>query len=79
MREEQLTAETASSDRRRAVEHEGGPLLVTGAPGTGKSELLARRLAHLVATGTRPESVLVVASSQTTAARLRDRCEALLE
>jgi len=78
MPEEQPTLETAGSERQRAIEHDAGPLLVVGAPGTGKTELLARRLAHLAAAGTRPERVLTIASSRTTAARLRGRCEALL-
>ncbi len=71
--------ETTPSARQRAIEHGEGPLLVTGAPGTGKTELLARRLARLVASGTRPEHVLTIASSRTTAGRLRERCEALVE
>ena len=71
--------EDAATDRQRAIEHGEGPLLVTGAPGTGKTELLARRLAHLVAAGTRPEGVRMVASGRTTAGRLRERCEALVE
>jgi DNA helicase-2/ATP-dependent DNA helicase PcrA len=79
MRDDHLTAGTTPSDRQRAIEHVAGPLLVTGAPGTGKSELLARRLAQLVGTGARPESVLTIGSSQATAVRLRERCEALLE
>lgn len=79
MREEQLTAGTTPSDRQRAIEHGDGPLLVVGAPGTGKTELLARRLAHLVTAGSRPESILAIGSSQATAARLRERCEALVE
>jgi len=78
MPEEQPTLDSALSDRQRAVEHDRGPLLVIGAPGTGKTELLARRLAHLAAAGTRPEQVLTIASSRTTAARLQGRCEALL-
>jgi DNA helicase-2/ATP-dependent DNA helicase PcrA len=78
MSEEQPILESARSKRRRAIEHEAGPLLVMGAPGTGKTELLARRLAHLVDSGSRPESVLVIASGRATAARLRARCEALV-
>jgi superfamily I DNA/RNA helicase/RecB family exonuclease len=76
--EDQPTLESARSERRRAIEHGEGPLLVVGAPGTGKTEVLARRLAHLVAAGTRPERVLTIASSRATAARLRARCEALV-
>jgi DNA helicase-2/ATP-dependent DNA helicase PcrA len=79
MPEDHSTVETADSERERALAHEDGPLLIVGAPGTGKSELLARRLARLVSAGTRPEGVLTIASRQATAARLRERCEALLE
>jgi DNA helicase-2/ATP-dependent DNA helicase PcrA len=78
MPEEQPTLQSALSDRQRAIEHDRGPLLVLGAPGTGKTELLARRLAHLVGAGTRPEHILTIASSRTAAARLRARCEALI-
>src|SRR5215469_6099005 len=79
MPEDHSTTTRLGSERQRAVAHEDGPLLVLGAPGTGKTELLAQRLAHLVATGARPEEVLLIASGQATAARLRERCEALLE
>jgi DNA helicase-2/ATP-dependent DNA helicase PcrA len=79
MAEDHPTLESAASERQRAVEHGEGPLLITGAPGTGKTELLAQRLARLVAAGTRPESVLVIAAGRTTAGRLRERCEALIE
>jgi DNA helicase II / ATP-dependent DNA helicase PcrA len=79
MREDRPTAATAASERQRALNHDDGPLLIVGAPGTGKSELLAQRLGRLVSTGTRPERVLAIASRQATAARLRERCEALLE
>jgi len=79
VREDHLITETTASERRQATEHGDGPLLIVGAPGTGKTELLAGRLSHLVAAGTRPEEVLVIASGRTTAGRLRERCEALLE
>jgi DNA helicase II / ATP-dependent DNA helicase PcrA len=79
MPEDHPTLENAASERQRALAHDGGPLLVVGAPGTGKTELLAHRLARLVDAGTPPENVLMIASRPATAARLRERCEALLQ
>jgi DNA helicase II / ATP-dependent DNA helicase PcrA len=79
MRQEQPTAEVEADKRARAVAHGEGPLLVLGAAGTGKTELLARRLAWLAAAGTPPERVLVIGSTRATARRLRERSEALLD
>jgi DNA helicase-2/ATP-dependent DNA helicase PcrA len=79
VREDRSIAESAAPERERAVAHGEGPLLIVGPAGTGKTELLAHRLARLVGGGARPESILTIASRQATAARLRERCEALLE
>ena len=78
MREEQPTIELEADGRERAIAHREGPLLVLGAAGTGKTELLARRLARLAASGTTPDRVLVLGSTRATARRLRERAEALL-
>jgi len=78
MRDEQPTA-VGAGERGRAIAHDSGPLLVLGAAGTGKTELLARRFAHLAAAGAAPAGVLAIASTRATAHRLRERAEALLE
>lgn len=79
MREQPPTGETLSTEPERVVAHEAGPLLVQGAAGTGKTELLARRLARLAGEGLGPERVLVIGSTRATARRLRQRSEALIE
>jgi DNA helicase-2/ATP-dependent DNA helicase PcrA len=63
----------------RAIEWETGPLLLVGGAGSGKSEVLARRLARLAAEGPGPERVLALTSTRAAAERLRRRVEALLE
>jgi len=65
--------------QQRAVQHDEGPLLLLGPAGTGKTEVLARRLARLAGEGVGPERVLVLASTRPAALRLRQRAEALLE
>jgi superfamily I DNA/RNA helicase/RecB family exonuclease len=65
--------------QERAIAHRAGPLLLVGEAGTGKSEVLARRLESLAAEGTAAERVLVLASTGATAERLRRRVEALLD
>jgi DNA helicase-2/ATP-dependent DNA helicase PcrA len=75
----QNIAEAEAAARELAVDHGEGPLLILGAAGTGKTELLAQRLAHLVAAGVAPERVLVIGSTRATSRRLRERSEALLE
>ncbi|MGE5282713.1 MAG: ATP-dependent helicase [Chloroflexota bacterium] len=65
--------------QERAVRHGDGPLLLLGAPGTGKTETLARRFAFLVADGVEADRILVLAAHRVTAQRLRDRVEGLLD
>jgi superfamily I DNA/RNA helicase/RecB family exonuclease len=65
--------------QERAIRHRDGPLLLIGEAGTGKSEVLARRFADLVEEGTRPERILVLATTRATAGRLRSRVEQLLD
>jgi DNA helicase-2/ATP-dependent DNA helicase PcrA len=79
MRQTDPTATGEAGGRERAAAHVDGPLLVLGAAGTGKSELLARRLADLAAAGTAPDRTLIFGARRSTARRLRDHCEALLD
>ena len=69
-----------SPPQRAAVEHPGGPLLVLGGAGTGKTTVLAERFLHLTGTGAPPESLLVLchstAAADTMRARLEDRLDA---
>ncbi len=63
-----------SDAQRDAVTHRGSPLLVIGGPGTGKTEVLVRRLVWLADDGCPPHSVLVLSAQQ----GLRERIELAL-
>lgn len=78
MREERPLTVVETGGREQAIAHDTGPLLVVGTAGTGKTELLARRLARLAGDGVGPERTLVIGSTRATARRLRERSEALL-
>ncbi len=75
MRDPRPTA--AAPPGERVAAHGEGPLLIVGAPGTGKTELLARRFANLAA-AEGSDRVLMIGSTRATATRLRERAEALL-
>ncbi len=79
MRQTDPIATGEAGGRQGAATLGDGPVLVLGAAGTGKSELLARRLAELAGAGTAPERTLLIGARRATARRLRDRCEALLD
>ncbi len=69
-----------TSDQERAVTHAGGPLLVLGGAGSGKTTVLARRFAWLVAhEHAAPESILVLTPSAAGASALRRAVEDTLD
>ena len=72
-------ADGLSGAQLEAVAHTGGPLLVLGGAGTGKSRVLCERFTHLVESGGAPGSVLSIALSTDAAARARERVEASIE
>ncbi|WP_051366556.1 ATP-dependent helicase [Hamadaea tsunoensis] len=58
------------------VAHRGGPLLVLGGPGTGKTTALVESVAARVTEGEDPERILVLTFGRRTSAELRRRIEA---
>ena len=62
----ELVFASLTAGQRRAVEHDGGHLLVVAGAGTGKTTTLAARVARVVAGGTPPERVLLLTIAKET-------------
>jgi superfamily I DNA/RNA helicase/RecB family exonuclease len=60
-------------EQQAVVAHTGGPLLVIGGPGTGKTTTMVEAVAARVAGGADPERVLVLTFGRRAAGRLRHR------
>jgi DNA helicase-2/ATP-dependent DNA helicase PcrA len=67
--------EKLNPEQRRAVEHAGGPLLVIAGAGSGKTNTLAHRVAHLIVNGADPRRILLMTFSRRAAAEMARRVE----
>ena len=73
--------ERLNPQQRRAVEHggaalgEAGPLLIIAGAGSGKTNTLAHRVAHLIINGADPRRILLLTFSRRAAAEMGRRVE----
>ena len=64
--------------QRAAATHGDPPLLIIAGAGTGKTDTLAHRVAHLVLQGVRPERVLLLTFSRRAAQELSRRAQTIV-
>ncbi|MFH1046358.1 MAG: ATP-dependent DNA helicase [Candidatus Omnitrophota bacterium] len=65
--------------QQQAVEHDQGPLLIIAGAGTGKTTVIARRIAQLIAAKrARPEEILALTFTDKAAAEMEERVDVLV-
>ena len=68
-----------NADQRRAVTHGDGPLLVVAGAGTGKTQVITRRIAWLIATRrAKPSEILALTFTDKAAAEMQVRVDQLV-
>ena len=63
-----------NSQQKKAVDNIEGPVMVVAGPGTGKTQVLAARIANiLLKTDTKPRSILALTFTESAAKEMRQR------
>ncbi|MGH7743116.1 MAG: UvrD-helicase domain-containing protein, partial [Candidatus Eiseniibacteriota bacterium] len=76
---EQAILADLNDEQREAVQHPRGPLLIVAGAGTGKTQVITRRIAWLItAKHARPEQILALTFTDKAAAEMETRVDRLV-
>ena len=69
---------TLNNQQTKAVLENSSPLLIIAGAGSGKTRVLASKIAHLIDKGTKPENILAITFTQKAAEEMYDRTKSLV-
>ena len=71
-------ADAPDDTQRQIEEAKGGPLVVVAGPGSGKTRVLTRRIARLVASGVDPGQIMAITFTRRAAGQMRQRLSVIV-
>ena len=79
MNNEEQATHRLNEKQQEAATHTKGPLVIIAGAGTGKTNTLTHRIAHLIKTGVSPERILAVTFTNKAAREMKERVHELIK
>jgi DNA helicase-2/ATP-dependent DNA helicase PcrA len=67
-----------TSEQEAAIEHRDGPAMVLSGPGSGKTTVVTRRIAHLIESGEDPSSIVAITFTRKASREMAERVAKLV-